>query len=426
MSSVNGNSKDTDPIKDEKIMKQVEYYFGDINLPRDKFIQEEMKKDNGWIPLSTMLKFNRLASLTKDVENITASLKDSHLIEVSDDNLKIRRNPEVPMPENTLEFWQEIKRRTVYLKGFPLETTLDEISEFIGKFGVVENILMRKTKVGKETPRMFKGSVFVTFKDKDQAKRLADIKELKFKGEFPLVNKMQDTYWADKHAERVKQKDLKKQMKKTQIEQQNKAHFKKGVILKICGLKTEEINHVALIAKLKAFFEPFGKPAYVNIEGNEASIRFFPVEEEAANSAWKKAVNSAKESGDSEGKVLFEGNEITGSVLDGEEEEKYWADFSKAKMAKNELVEKQQKGKKQFDRNSKANRKRRADKGRGHEAKNEAKGKRTVFDDDDENIEQDDEKNVEEMDGNANDGETNKKNAEEDEPVEQKKKKVET
>lgn len=64
---------------------------------------------------------------------------------------------------------------------------------------------------------------------------------------------------------------------------------------------------------------------------------------------------------------MFEGNEIKGAVLDGEEEEKYWADFSKAKLAKRDFVEKQQKGKKQFDRNSsKAGRKRRADKGRGH------------------------------------------------------------
>ncbi|KAF7638700.1 hypothetical protein Mgra_00001782 [Meloidogyne graminicola] len=368
--SMNGKSdgnNDVNSIKSEQIMKQVEYYFGDINLPRDKFIQEEMKKDNGWIPLSTMLKFNRLAALTKDIDNIAASLKNSHLIDISDDNLKIRRNPEVPMPENTLEYWQEIKRRTVYLKGFPLETTLDEISEFVNKFGIVENVLMRKTKVGKETPRMFKGSVFATFKDKDDAKRLADITDLKFKDEFVLINKMQDTYWADKHAERVKQKDLKKQMKKTQIEQQNKAHFKKGVVLKISGLKTDELNHVTLISKLKTFFEPFGKPAFVNIDGNEATIRFFSVEEDAADGAWQKAVNSAKENGDSEGKVMFEGNEIKGAVLDGEEEEKYWADFSKAKLAKRDFVEKQQKGKKQFDRNSsKAGRKRRADKGRGH------------------------------------------------------------
>jgi lupus La protein len=62
-----------------------------------------------------MLKFNRLAAITKDIDIIAASLHDSHLIDLSDDNLKIRRSPDVPLPENTLEYWQEIKRRTVYL-----------------------------------------------------------------------------------------------------------------------------------------------------------------------------------------------------------------------------------------------------------------------------------------------------------------------
>lgn len=31
----------------DKIIKQVEYYFGDINLNKDKFLQEEIQKDSG-------------------------------------------------------------------------------------------------------------------------------------------------------------------------------------------------------------------------------------------------------------------------------------------------------------------------------------------------------------------------------------------
>lgn len=31
----------------EKIIKQVEYYFGDVNLSKDKFLQEETQKDSG-------------------------------------------------------------------------------------------------------------------------------------------------------------------------------------------------------------------------------------------------------------------------------------------------------------------------------------------------------------------------------------------
>lgn len=115
----------------EAIVKQVEYYFGDINLPRDKFLQEEMKKDQGckWcnlgfiyvclgIELETMLKFNRLAKISSDINEIATALADSSLVEVNEDQNKIRRSPEVPLPSNTLEYWQEIKRRTVYVVCF--------------------------------------------------------------------------------------------------------------------------------------------------------------------------------------------------------------------------------------------------------------------------------------------------------------------
>ena len=41
----------------KKVIRQLEYYFGDSNLQRDKFLQDEIKKDpEGWISLETMLK----------------------------------------------------------------------------------------------------------------------------------------------------------------------------------------------------------------------------------------------------------------------------------------------------------------------------------------------------------------------------------
>lgn len=62
-----------------------------------------------------MLKFNRLSQLSQDVDKIADALQKSELIEVSDDKVKIRRSPEVPLPDNTLEYWTEIKRRTAYV-----------------------------------------------------------------------------------------------------------------------------------------------------------------------------------------------------------------------------------------------------------------------------------------------------------------------
>ena len=40
----------------KKIVRQVEYYFGDLNLQRDTFLMDEMKKDEGWVSLDTMMK----------------------------------------------------------------------------------------------------------------------------------------------------------------------------------------------------------------------------------------------------------------------------------------------------------------------------------------------------------------------------------
>lgn len=37
----------------------LQYYFGDHNLPRDKFLKEQLQLDDGWVPFETMLKFNR-------------------------------------------------------------------------------------------------------------------------------------------------------------------------------------------------------------------------------------------------------------------------------------------------------------------------------------------------------------------------------
>jgi hypothetical protein len=37
----------TDPGLVDKIIKQIEYYFGDINMSKDKFMQEEIQKESG-------------------------------------------------------------------------------------------------------------------------------------------------------------------------------------------------------------------------------------------------------------------------------------------------------------------------------------------------------------------------------------------
>uniref|UniRef100_A0A0M3HTZ3 Lupus La protein n=2 Tax=Ascaris TaxID=6251 RepID=A0A0M3HTZ3_ASCLU len=319
----------------KRIVEQVEFYFGDINLPRDRFLQDELKKDDGWVPLSTMIKFNRLAQMSTDVDVIAEALKHSKLIEVSDDKAKIRRDPKLALPENSLEYWQSIKHRTVYIKGFKVDSTLDEIQNFVKQFGEVDNVLMRREK-GAE--RRFKGSVFVTFKTRDLSEQFVNNETKQYAGN-DLIKMMQDEYWAMKQQQmkdrKMADRNAKLAKKAAQAEEQaaalTTAHFLKGMVLSVDGLPKEGMD----VKKIKEFFKKFGDVAYVVFEtGSEKAQIRFSGEEDAAKAAWKQAVETAED-----GKVMIEGNELKGTVLEGEEEEKYWNEFNESKANKQSRLE---------------------------------------------------------------------------------------
>lgn len=99
---------------EKKIIRQIEYYFGDINLPRDKFLQEKIKEDEGWIGLDVLLSFKRLAGLSTDEKVIADAVEKSEekLVVISEDRKKLRRNPEKPLPEFNDDRKKELSSRT--------------------------------------------------------------------------------------------------------------------------------------------------------------------------------------------------------------------------------------------------------------------------------------------------------------------------
>ncbi|RXN34821.1 lupus La [Labeo rohita] len=181
------DNQEMSPLE-KKVAEQIEYYFGDHNLPRDKFLKEQLQLDDGWVTLETMLKFNRLKTLTSDAAVIVESLQKSKtgLLEVSEDKTKIRRNPNKPLPENNEEYRDAVKHKSIYMKGFPLETTLDEIKEWFADKGTVENVYMRKGP-----QKTFKGSIFAVLESEEAAKAFverADVKEYKGNEMIVMMN----------------------------------------------------------------------------------------------------------------------------------------------------------------------------------------------------------------------------------------------
>ncbi|KAL5012494.1 hypothetical protein ScPMuIL_011045, partial [Solemya velum] len=71
------------------VKKQIEYYFSEDNLQKDFFLRRKMNKE-GWIPISLIASFHRVQALTQDVALIINALKDSKVLTLSEDKLKVQ------------------------------------------------------------------------------------------------------------------------------------------------------------------------------------------------------------------------------------------------------------------------------------------------------------------------------------------------
>lgn len=286
VTSTGGSDAAVTPMLKIKIAEQIEYYFGDFNLMKDKFMKQELIKDDGWVPLNTLLRFNRLSALTKNVDVIISAFKEnpSELIEVNEIRKCVRRNPERVLPELNEDWKSVVAQRTVYVKGFPTETvTLDDILKFMQTFGKIDNVFMRNYFDKTSKTWKFKGSVYAAFPTREEAESFISIKSVKFAGN-ELIRKLQLNYIEEKKTERLEQKLKSKQLKSELLKEQHelkKKELKKlptGALILVTGL-TNTINRNQLKdgAKLLGWDVAFvdynqGDPtAYIRLQAQDSA-----------------------------------------------------------------------------------------------------------------------------------------------------------
>jgi len=310
-----------DAATEAKIIRQVEYYFSDANLSKDKFMQEEIQKDAGWVSLETLTKFNRLKELSSDHGVIIECLKKStaNALEIDEVNKKVRRTK--PLPENLSEFETSLKQNTVYAKGFPSTMLLDQLYAFFEQHGKVLQIFMRRFP----TTKQFKGSVFVTFETNEQMKKFLELPEVKYE-DTVLNRESQEAYFTrkgpelEKYKNAKKNKEQEKEEKQKQLIEAEEAYLKEqkidGAILHMKGF-----NEQATREKLKELFDNFAKIRWVeyNKGDPEAHVRF--LEANTAKDALEKALAAAG------GKLSLAGADLEARVLEGEEEAQFWKDL---------------------------------------------------------------------------------------------------
>ena len=150
---------------------QVEFYFGDHNLPTDKYLWGLTDgSSNKPVPLKNICKFKRMQRF-QPYEAVVAALKESYFLDVvGEDGEEMVKRKTAYSPQDQVK---RLKREqsTVYVKGFGDETptTQFDLEAFFCKFGDVAAVRLRRTD-----EKLFKGSVFVEFQDEAKAKEFLE------------------------------------------------------------------------------------------------------------------------------------------------------------------------------------------------------------------------------------------------------------
>ncbi|KAF5295433.1 hypothetical protein FQA39_LY13094 [Lamprigera yunnana] len=315
---------------EKQIIKQIEYYFGDYNLPRDKFLKEQIAKDEGWVKLTTLLTFERLAKISNDEKVIVEALKKSEdgIVVVSEDDTKIRRNPEKPAPEQTEDYKKEVMGRTAYAKGFPMDEPLDDIIKFIeADHGSLESCVKRSYLDKALKERKFKGSCFIIFKTLDDCKKFVEAESLKYK-DTELIRKFQGAYLEGKKQEFLDRKNKKKKFK--EVVPKVEIKLPKGIIFHFSGVPT---GHILTREEIKDKIVEINEapPSYIGYNKGDTEGYVRMTNENEAVEFYKKLSDGILEVGDLKLPVR---------VLEGEEEVEHVKQITEIMQKKRQSVKK--------------------------------------------------------------------------------------
>lgn len=259
------------------IIRQVEYYFGEWNLNRDKFLRGKISdNEDGWVKLDILLTFNRLKAISDDPKVIIEALEKSPngLVQISEDKQSLRRHPENPLPEFNEQRRKELALRTAYAKGFPLDSKMSTLLEyFTNNFSKVENVVMRKYYDPKSKTYKFKGSVFILFETRGQAEEFVKKEGLKY-GEKDLLRYMQEDYAEIKKNETKKKNEKKKAAKAEQQSKEDDIQLPKNAVVHFSGVKGEVMREE--IRKRVLEVDPAIVIAFIHFErgAKQGELRF--------------------------------------------------------------------------------------------------------------------------------------------------------
>jgi len=168
-----------DESKAKSVLRQVEFYFSDSNLPRDKFLRETVEQsDDGLVSLALICSFSRMKSHlgldaavkpeTVPEETVLAVaevLRRSSVLRVSEDGKKIGRASELLEPD---EIIAQVDSRTVAASPLPYNVKLEDVQSFFAQYAKVNSVRLPRHIANK---KHFCGTALVEFSEEEEAKK---------------------------------------------------------------------------------------------------------------------------------------------------------------------------------------------------------------------------------------------------------------
>ncbi|KAK0163699.1 hypothetical protein PV328_002404 [Microctonus aethiopoides] len=142
-----------------QILKQMEFYFSDANLSKDRFLGNLISTDP-YVDLNVFLRCNKIRELTLDKTRIAKALQTSTILSLSEDKTKVCRTTAINSRENC-------DACTIYAQGLPPNTDHAWLNNIFSQYGSVAYVSIPRYK----TNRKLKGFAFIEFETIEGAEK---------------------------------------------------------------------------------------------------------------------------------------------------------------------------------------------------------------------------------------------------------------